>query len=213
MQKPVSFLQRATTGFLLSAVICTLFGCAKKESPQSTDDNVTVSQTDVSQDQVLETLSAQQLSGVWLGEAVLDEVKLQNKVGQLPAESREFVLAKARSFLSTVMAIEFRADGTVENDLAIVSVDGQVLRDGSIGSWRVVENKDDGLVVETQERLTDGTTATDQVFYKFFDNGNRFAMAVPVNEDLQGCNAMLVFGRQAMPAANLADGGIDTQTK
>lgn len=213
MLKPVPLLPRVLAGFLISVLVCGVFGCAKKEPSEPATGDKSTSQSQAQLDQVAEIPSAQQLPGVWLGEAVLDEVKLHHKVRQLPYESREVALAKARSFLSTVMAIEYRSDGTLENDLAIVSIDGQILRDDSFGSWRVVESKDDGLVVETQEQLSDGTVATDQVFYKFFDGGNRFAMAVPVNEDLQGCDAMMVFERQAQPVTNVADGGTTTQTK
>ena len=76
-----------------------------------------------------------------------------------------------------------------------ISIDGQVLRDGSTGSWKVIESKDDGLLIETQETLSDGSVASGHSYLKFFANRSRFVAAVPVSDDLLGCDAMLVFER------------------
>jgi hypothetical protein len=213
MSEQAALLPRGWVGFLVSAMICIALGCAKSESTEPANEGGSTTQAPTQQDQVAGSISPDVLSGIWLGGATLDEAKFQQKLERLVPEQRDVVVAKAKSFLSTVIAIEFRRDGTVENDMEIISVDGQVMRDGSQGSWKVIQSKSDGLVVETQERLTDGSIAADQVFYHFFEDGNRFALAVPVSEDLQGCNAMLVFERQILSSNNLADGGSGTQTK
>ena len=111
------------------------------------------------------------------------------------------------------MAVEYKSDGTVENDLELVAVDGQLLRDGSAGTWSIVKSDESQIVIETAESLADGSIASSQVTYRFGSQPDQFVVAVPVNEDLQACDAVLVFQRQTLPAANLAEIGQQTQAK
>ena len=53
------------------------------------------------------TLTARSLTGAWLGGAVLDQEKFRSKVAQLNPESQTLAGVKAKSFLSTAMAMEF----------------------------------------------------------------------------------------------------------
>lgn len=218
MCNPVSILQRVLAGFLVAIMciaLCFTAGCAKSEAPKpsgGTDDATSQAQP-TPQDKIAQSFTSENLMGIWLGNATLDEAKLRRKLQPLTSERQQLAIAKATSFLSTVMAVEYKHDGTLENDLELMSIDGKVLRDGSTGFWRVVEPKVDGLVIETQETLSDGSIATSQSYLKFFAEGNRFVAAVPIGEDLQGCDAMLVFERQTLPDANLAEGNLETQNK
>ena len=131
----------------------------------------------------------------------------------MPPAERAVTLAKARSFLSTVIAIDFRKDGTVENEMEIVSTNGQVLRDGATGTWSVIESTSESILVETEEKLSDGTTSKSQTRYQFLTNDNEFAMPVEVSQELAQFNARIVFQRQSLPATNIAENPNGTQIK
>jgi len=113
-----------------------------------------------------------ELPGIWLGNAVLDQAKLTQKISSLTPAQQELVLAKATSFLSTIMAVEYRSDGTLENDLEMV-----------------------------------------ESFLKFFAEGNRFVTAVTLGQDLQGCDAMIVFEKQQLTGQNIADKNLETEKR
>ena len=218
MCKPAFYFQHNLKEFLVAITciaLCFTVGCAKPKTSQPVNrPEATTSQaTSTPPDKIAQAYTSENLMGIWLGNATLDETKLRRKLESLAPEQQQLALAKAKSFLSTLMAVEYRHDGTLENDLEIVSIDGQILRDGSTGSWRVVEPRNDGLLIETQETLSDGSVATGQSYLKFFADRSRFVAAVPISEDLQGCDAMLVFERQTLRDTNLAEGNSDTQTK
>ena len=111
------------------------------------------------------------------------------------------------------MAVEYKPDGTLENDLEMVSMDGQVMRDGSRGSWRVLESRDSGLVIETSETLPDGNIAKTESFLKFFADGNRFVTAVTLGPDLRDCDAMIVFEKQQLTGLNVANQNLETERR
>ena len=208
---PVS--RRIQSGLLLIAAACLLLGCSKSDPPTEVGMNESTTQSSTSADSVAAAMPEQQLSGVWLGSAVMDEAKFEQKISELNPEQQQLLIAKAGSFLSMVMAVEFRNDGVMENGVEMVSTDGQLLRDNSVGKWKIISAENNDLLVETQETLSDGTVATDQTVYKFFPDGNRFAMSVPASEELQGCNPMLVFQRESVQNTNLAEGLTDTLAK
>jgi len=207
--------------FLVSGICLALVtGCANDKAAdeeasvqRASIDNAQASIDSTPARELVSAKDANRLVGIWLGTASIDEGKLQAKLDQLAVENRNGAIAKAQSFLSTTMAIEYKEDGSVENDLELVSVDGRLLRDGSIGTWRIVESVGDGLLIETEETLSDGTIATNQFDYKFAEDGTQFVLPVPVSEELQGCDATLVFKRQTLPVVNVADRDLQTQVK
>lgn len=202
---------------VLGSVACMMAGCNSSDTSgsQETKNEKSAASTQTASTQSAEASvkQSQKLAGIWLGEALLDEKKFEQRISQLPPQQQQLILAKAQSFLSMVMAIEFRSDGTVENGVEIVSTDGQILRDSSSGVWKVVGAENNDLFVEIQESLSDGTVAKDQKVYSFSADGDRFALAVPVSEELQGCDARLVFQRKQLPSTNVAEGMSDTQSK
>jgi hypothetical protein len=198
---------------MLGVTACLLFGCNQSKPPGDTEQKETTTQLATPRDQVAAVSPALKLTGVWLGEAMMDEAKFQQKLSLLSPEQQQLMLAKARSFMSMVMAIEFRNDGTIQNGVEIVSTDGQILRDSAVGKWKIVSAENNDLVVETRETLSDGTIVTDQNIYTFLPEGDRFAMAVPVSGELQGCNPMMVFAKKSLADANLAEGISETQSK
>ena len=198
----------------LTAITIGISGCGKTDSPADSKTNSETSQTEEAlQDQVATISLQQKLTGVWLGAAQLDQAPLQDALNQMLPAERAVTLTKARSFLSTVIAIDFRKDGTVENEMEIVSTNGQVLRDGATGTWSVIESTSEGILVETVEKLSDGTTSKSQTRYRFLTNDNEFAMPVEVGQELAQFNARIVFQRQSLPATNIAENPSGTQTK
>lgn len=111
------------------------------------------------------------------------------------------------------MAIDFSTDGSVESEVEIVSLEGQVMRDGSKGAWRMLQQKDGEIVIETQENLSDGTVATNQARYQFISS-DQVSLVVPVCEELEGCGARLVFTRQPLDSnENVAQNETATENR
>ena len=196
----------------LTAFTIGLTGCGKTK-PIDPAPKTKTTQSESPHDKVATTSMHQKLTGVWLGWASLDQSRLQEALSQLPPAQRAVTAAKAKSFLSTVMAIDFRRDGTVENDLEIVATNGQVLRDGTTGNWTVLESTIQGVLVETTETIADGSVSRAQKRYQFLSSENEFAMPVEVDAELSQFNARMVFQRQSLPPTNVAKGSTNSQTK
>ncbi|MFK7769099.1 MAG: hypothetical protein AB8B55_17885 [Mariniblastus sp.] len=199
----------------LTAFTIGITGCGKtSETPTEPKTKTETTQSKETPTDLVATVSMkQQLTGVWLGVASMDQSGFQEKLNRMQPAERSVAVAKASSFLSTVMAIDFRQDGTVENDLEIVATNGQVLREGTLGTWAVLESTTDGVLVETSEKLADGTVSKSQKRYQFSTNSNEFAMPVEVDEELKPFNAQMIFQRQSPNPTNVAEGNFGTQTK
>lgn len=202
------------TGFLVGALGCSEPTSETSAKSQTTTlDSQAASETTSTSTNVKTQPTSNDLPGIWLGNAVIDKEKLTQKISSLTPEQQELILAKASSFLSTIMAVEYKPDGTLENDLEMVSMDGQVMRDGSRGNWRVLESRDSGLVIETSETLPDGNIAKTESFLKFFADGNRFVTAVTLGPDLRDCDAMIVFEKQQLTGLNVANQNLETESR
>lgn len=192
-----SVVARKGLSILLLTVLSITFGCASQESTPPNDPSAKDQTASVSTESTVRTLSdqEQQLVGVWLGNAFLDESLVETQFDQqaTPELQTSFV-DQAESFLSTIIAIQFNDDGTFEQDIE-QSVTG--LRQTGKGTWRVTGKRDDKVVVETVETNIDGEEVTAERLFRFYPDGNRFAMAAPVSDSLASCNPLLIFGRQA----------------
>ena len=139
--------------------------------------------------------------GTWLGGAVLDQAKLDQLVATKTEAEKQALLAQASSFLSTVMAIEFNENGQMINEVEITPHGMQTLIDSSAGSWKVVEADAERMIIETQTESPDGTMASDQKVYKFYEDGDHFAVLVPLQNELDECAPLIIFERQNMDEA------------
>ncbi len=148
----------------------------------------------------------QKLVGVWLGEAYLDESRLELKLQTLPPQRQQEILERARTFMTTILAIDFRADGTLENDGEVTPVGGTPIRLGGNGTWRALESNENKLLIETTERLVDGTISTTKQLYRFYPDGRQVALTVEMDE-LDSCSPMIIFTRQHLSPTNVADQG------
>jgi len=194
---PVLFL-----GLLIATVGCGETDTASDSNQATEEVQPTVQQA--SHGDEIAPPTASSLTGVWMGKAKMDLEKFQQKISQLDPETQKQVNVKAQRFLSMVMAMEFREDGTVENEVEILSPEGKMVRGGSVAGWLVMETSPHALMVQVQERLQDGTIASDKMYYQFSADRNQIAIHAPVAEELQGCDAMILFNRQSLPPTNVA---------
>ena len=139
-----------------------------------------------------------QLVGVWLGGAYLDEDLLAQRLQDCTPEAGDEILRKAQYFAGTMMAIDFRPDGSLENEIEIVPPSGQPQREQGLGSWRIAQIAEDGFVVEIAEKHIDGSVTKSQKVYRFYDDGDHFAVSIPLDGVLGECNPLIVFERQSL---------------
>lgn len=152
----------------------------------------------------LVAMQQQKLVGVWLGEAYLDERRLEQKLQSLDAEHQQQMIQRAGTFLTTVMAIDFRADGTMENEGEVTPHGQRPVRLGGQGTWRVIEAQEDRMIVETVEQLPDGSTNAVRQAYRFYPDGKKVAMMISMKDELDTCNPMIIFTRQFLQPTNVA---------
>lgn len=205
---PVLFL-----GMLIAAVGCgeTATTDTAPNSNQPTEVQATDQQASV--EAAPAALTASSLTGAWMGKAVMDQEKLLQKISQLDPETQKDVTLKAKRFLSMVMAMEFRENGTVQNEVEILSPEGKMVRGGSVSQWHVMESSPHALLVQVRERLKDGTITSGKMYYQFSADRNQIAIHAPVTEELQGCDAMVVFNRRTLPPVNVATRPTETMAK
>ena len=141
--------------------------------------------------------------GTWLGQAMLDETALEQKLEQLPADQQEKVFVIADNFMSTVMAMDIREDGTIESEVEMQPIGERPIRDSTVGQWRATQIDNDQLSVELAELAQDNSTVVTKRSFRFYPDRNAFVMSVPIPAELKGCQAMMIFERQSA-VANVA---------
>jgi hypothetical protein len=143
------------------------------------------------------------LVGHWAGVSYLDEAKLKQKYDSLtdPAQKEALVRA-AEAFLSLVVAVEYKANGTMESDVEMLGTNGEVVREVVAGTWRVVEAKGLKLIVEVQERVADKTPEPVRKFFQFYEGGDNLATPIETAPELADLNPLIVFER--LPAEVVA---------
>jgi len=184
-----------TGAILLSLVVTIVAGCGSGDTTGANDHSsqavATSSKSNTVKDQI-----HNKLVGVWLGGAYLDESILATKIADFPDEEIDDCLRRAQLFAGTVMAIEFKPDGSLENEIEIIPPGGQPQRERGVGTWQVVQIADEGFVVEVAERHDDGSVSKSQRLYKFYEDGDHFAVSIPLDDVLGECNPLIIFERQ-----------------
>ena len=195
--------------FLFSSAI----GCGGDKivtGPDAVETNATT--VDVTSESML-TSAKDQVVGTWLGGAFLDQAKLEQLVATKTEAEKQALLTQASSFLSTVMAIEFSPNGQMMNEVEITPHGMQTIIDGSTGTWQVVEADGERMIIETQTETAEGTMESDRKVYKFYQDGDHFAVMVPLQNELDECGPLVIFERQNMDAEVLAEVPSTNQTK
>lgn len=140
------------------------------------------------------TQAEQKLAGVWLGAAVLKEDLVEAEFeAKADDEARLAFVNEAEAFLSTIVAIHFKRDGTFEQDIELAATGA---RQTGSGTWRVTGQQDSKLIVQLTELDAEGNEIQAENLYQFYPDGNRFAMPAPVVDSLTKCSPLLVFSRQ-----------------
>lgn len=199
------YLRAVSTGLLMVVVL--VAGCQSPEEPLSDGIPVQSEETQISParpDLIADDEVEQALIGVWMGQATMDEEALVTKLESLQPEQQLPVKELALDFLTTVMAIDLRADGFVEKEIELTLADGEPLRDGGPGQWRMVQRDRNRVLVEMTLRLADGSMAKDQQWFEVNSDGNTLTVPISLGDDLDGCNPQIVLYRQMLPGANLA---------
>ncbi len=201
-----------TLTLVLSVTVCFVLGCggdSDSVSEARTTTNTELATADHSG-------AADKLVGVWLGEAYLDENMLVQRIENLAQPQVDDIIRKAQYFVGTVMAIDFRPNGTLENQIEISAPGVEPISQVGEGTWRIVGVDGESLVVEIAESNPDGSKTMSRKAYRFSDGGERFAVSIPLEDVLGECNPMIVFERQYLdehPQDSFAEVPGDTQTK
>ncbi len=153
------------------------------------------------------TTASPLIVGTWYGRARLNMVRVQQHFDAMTdPNQREYFQDMVSSFLSTEMAARFDGTGGMELDVQIQPAGQQVARGNSSGKWRVLDDSvPNNLLIETSERLPDGTQTIDKVRYQFGPDGNVAYMVAGVNAQLADCNPLIVFDRVAGSNGQLAN--------
>ncbi len=189
-------LQRVSWAFgFLSLLIAV--GCSSSDSSGPAEQPTQTGRTDGDQVAGSAAVIDSRLLGVWLGTATIDQQRLKSKMETMSDAEREQVRPIVDSYLSTVMAMQFDDQGTVENDVEM-KLDGRTIRETSVGVYRIVGRNDSSIEIEVREQLEDGTQLTTRKTIRFDADGRRMEFDVPLGDKLDGVGARLVFERQML---------------
>ena len=145
------------------------------------------------------------ITGLWLGAAYIEDEKLQAKLDSLNDDAaKQNLMNQVRTFKSMLVGADFANDGSYTLDAEITPVGGQPARQQSVGQWEISSAVDEMVMVRSTESRQDGSTEETFKQYNFIDN-DHFYWIPKLSEDLQACDAMVVFERQAQPAKTAAE--------
>lgn len=227
MHCPKRLINRSSPStFLLSSTILALAlmaGCGGNDEgqPEDSSESSPEQQPLVADDES----PKKSIVGIWYGVATIDQQKLQTKLNSIDDPAKKTELEQvANSFLTTHMGAEFSENGELKFDLEFRAVNGQLLEGTSWGTWKLVNQTDEFIIIEKTENFDDGTSETKLVRYDFRKNEGRntatgqfakssgsntgisnespdqFEFAYP-HPDLLDCQPMIVFERRSFDQA------------
>lgn len=133
------------------------------------------------------------LIGVWLGTSGFDKQAVEAKAATLDPESAAALLVTAATFDSMFIAAQYNPDGTLELDMTIQPVGGDVLSDQAFGTWQATKAGENALEVTTVEQHGD-QTETSVKRYTIIDE-DHFTIVPRVSEDLSEMSPIVLFER------------------
>ena len=138
----------------------------------------------------------QKLIGLWYGRAAMTEEQARQAIeSQTDHTIRNRMLAGAQLFLSTEMALQLSADGTMEQQVEVI-IEGKPQQMAGTGTWQILEQHDNNVVaVELVENAADGTSTTTKRLFQLDANAQSLLMPAPVVDELTKFNPVLVFNR------------------
>ena len=108
-------------------------------------------------------------------------------------------------FISTAMAVDFRADGTMETAVEITPPGEAPVSGATVGTWRVNDIRGDQYVMKVHETLPDGSIATSEKLFSIVGE-NQISMSADTDPLVNQCGPRILLDRQTVPAANVARG-------
>ena len=138
----------------------------------------------------------QKLIGLWYGRAAMTEEQARQAIeSQTDHTIRNRMLAGAQLFLSTEMALQLSADGTMEQQVEVI-IEGKPQQMAGTGTWQILEQHDNNVVaVELVENAADGTSTTTKRLFQLDANAQSLLMPAPVVDELTKFNPVLVYNR------------------
>ena len=140
----------------------------------------------------------QHLVGIWLGDARIDQAELEARFSKLSPQKQLELESIVGNFLTTVMAMQYTAEGTFEEDVEMMINGRESLRDASIGSYEVVSTAGDTLKLKVKEQTDGGETLTSERLFRFSADRDQCEVTVPLGAEWTGITAKLVFTKQNM---------------
>ena len=195
-----TFINRKKSFVSLGLIIFGSCLCGGGCSPSGGDNPAGEPQDQTGQtnvDQVASMELDSRLIGIWLGTPAIDQDKVRARLADLDESRREGARQRVDVFMSTVMAMEFTEQGTVENDVEM-QIDGKTARETSLGRWRVTGRTADSVNIIVEETLADGTQITTRKTVRIDPSGNQIQFDVPLGEPLEAVDSRLVFKRQVL---------------
>ena len=150
-----------------------------------------------------------ELVGIWWGTGIVDQESLNRAVEGLSDETRRQVTVAAENFLATEMAIEFKADGSMDTAVEVTSKSGQRESGMGVATWEASPTINAGEYrVKSVETQPNGSEVTDHKTYRVSQDGNQLTLLVDLPGLLGQCNPRIVLKRQeeARSVASLNDG-------
>ncbi len=201
--------QAGQWNWLILVTLFAMVGCNGSTGSPATDNGQSSTPESTEKQQKQELIASadvhQKLVGAWLGSAFLDEQRLVEKLESLPNDRQTAAVNLADEFLTTVVAMDLRQDGSLELEIEVTPFGSQPLRDGGVGTWRIVETSADQVLIEMRTKLSDGEVTTDRHRFRYYPDGNQIAQLVPLGADLDPCNPVIILHRQPVSQTNMAE--------
>jgi hypothetical protein len=149
-------------------------------------------------------ITATSLNGYWAGVGYLDEQKLEAKLKTLTDETQKKQLQeKANLFLSMIAVMGLQPNGQMVSEIEVTDAAGKPIREVVQGTWKVVEQKENRLLVEFLEQRADKSTTTVRKVFQFYEDGWNMASPVETSAELAEFNPLIIYER--VPDAALAE--------
>lgn len=149
-------------------------------------------------------ITATSLNGYWAGVGYLDEQKLEAKLKTLTDETQKKQLQeKANLFLSMVAVMGLQPTGQMVSEIEVTDATGKPIREVVQGTWKVVEQKENRLLVEFLEQGSDKSTTTVRKVFQFYEDGMNMASPVETSAELAEFNPLIIYER--VPDAAIAE--------
>jgi hypothetical protein len=181
-------------------------GCAKKTSTNPTEQSQDHQPSDATAAREPKSARFEEmrcsLVGIWLGQAALDMDKLQQKLAALEDDSRAELESLVQDFMTTIMAIDFHDDGTMDSEIELTFGGQNSELETSHGTWKIIQVQQNSVTVATVEQLADGTIEESQQSFEFHEDQSVLVTSVPVQNGLLDLNPRLVFHREFLTPPN-----------